>query len=97
MDLSTLLVQECDQSVSAELLHSLDFFRLFDAMIVSRMISWLYSRMYSLAFVLMVLYISAYYIRYLLSPFSAISRRFVIRAHVGDDILDFWGLLIALA
>ena len=29
--------------------------------------------------------------------FSVISRRFVIRARVGDDILDFCGLLIALA
>ena len=32
-----------------------------------------------------------------MSPFSAISRRFVIKVHVGDDILDFCGLLIALA
>ena len=45
----------------------------------------------------MVLHISAYSIRCLLSPFPAISRRFVIRACVGDDILDFSGLLIALA
>ena len=52
--------------------------------------------MSSLAFFLMVLHISAYSIRCLLSPFSAISRRFVIRARVGDDILDLCGLLIAL-
>ena len=73
------------------------FFRLFDAMIVSRMISWLYFLMSSLAFFLMVLHISAYSIRCLLSPFPAISRPFVIRARVGDDILDFCSLLIALA
>ena len=36
-------------------------------------------------------------IRCLLSPFPAISRHFVIRARVGDDILDLCGLLIALA
>ena len=35
-------------------------------------------------------------IRCLLSPFPAISRRFVISARVGDDILDLCGLLIAL-
>ena len=45
----------------------------------------------------MVLHISAYSIRCLLSPFPAIYRRFVIRALVGDDILDLCGLLIALA
>ena len=50
-----------------------------------------------LAFSLMVLYISAYSIRCLLSPFSAIYRRFVIRARVGDDILDLFGLIIAFA
>ena len=33
----------------------------------------------------------------LVSFIVAISRRFVIRARVGDDILDFCGLLIALA
>ena len=49
-----------------------------------------------LAFFL-VLHISAYSIRCLLSPFPAISRCFVIRARVGDDILDLCGLLIALA
>ena len=53
--------------------------------------------MSSLAFFLMVLHISAYSIRCLLSSFPAISRRFVIRALVGEDILDFFGLLIALA
>ena len=52
--------------------------------------------MSSLAFFLMVLNISAYFIR-CLSSFHTISRRFVIRALVGDDILDFNGLLIALA
>ena len=31
------------------------------------------------------------------SPFPDISRRFVIRALVGDDTLDFCGLLIGLA
>ena len=50
-----------------------------------------------LAFFLMVLHISTYSIICLLSPFFAISRRFVIRARVGDDVLDFCGLLIALA
>ena len=44
----------------------------------------------------MVLY-DAYYIRCLFSSFSAISRRFIIRARVGDDILDFCGLFISLA
>ena len=53
--------------------------------------------MYSLAFCLMVLHISAYSILCLSSPFSTMSRCFVIRAHVGDDILDSSGLLIALA
>ena len=41
--------------------------------------------------------VSAYSIGCLLSPFPAISRRFVIRARVGDDIHDLCGLLIALA
>ena len=45
----------------------------------------------------MVLHTSAYSIRCLLSPFSTISRRFVIRTRVGDGFLDFCGLLIALA
>ena len=45
----------------------------------------------------MFLHISAYSIRCLLSPFSAISRRFVIRARVGGDIIDCCGLLIVLA
>ena len=73
------------------------FIRLFAAMIFSRMISWLYFLMSSLAFFLMVLHISAYSIRCLSSPFPTISRRYVIRALGGDDILDFCGLLIALA
>ena len=45
----------------------------------------------------MVLHISAYSMRCLSSPFPNISRRFVIRALVGDDILNFSDLLIALA
>ena len=53
--------------------------------------------MYSLAFFVIVLHISAYSIRCLLSSFPATSRHFFIRARVGDDILDFCGLLIALA
>ena len=60
-------------------------------------LNWLYFLMSSLAFFLMVLHISAYSIRCLLSLFSAISRRFVTSARVGDDILDFSGLLIVLA
>ena len=66
-------------------------------MIVSRVISWLYFLVSSFAFFLMVLHISAYSIRCLSSPFSIISRRFVIRARVGDDIFDVCGLLNALA
>ena len=62
-------------SLSLQMTNTL-FFRLFDAMIVSRMISWLYSLMFSLPFFSMVLHISAYSIRCLLLPFSAISRRF---------------------
>ena len=50
-----------------------------------------------LAFFLMVLHIAAYSTHCLSSPYSTISRRFVIRAHVGDDNLDFSGLLIALS
>ena len=45
----------------------------------------------------MVLHISAHTIRCLSSPFPTISRCFVIRPRVGDDNLDFSGLLIALA
>ena len=52
--------------------------------------------MSSLDFFLVVLYIFEYSILWLLSPFSVISRRFVIRASVGDDILDLCGLLISL-
>ena len=58
---------------------------------------WLYFSTSSLAFFLMVLHISAYPIRCLSSPFFTTSRRFGIRARVGDDILDFSDLLIALA
>ena len=71
--------------------------RLFDAMIVSRMISWLYFLMSSVAFFVMVLHISAYSIRCLLSPIPAIFRRFFIRARVDVDILDLRVLLISLA
>ena len=66
-------------------------------MIVSCMISWLYVLMSSFVFFLMVLHISASFIHCLLSPCPAISRRFVIRARGGDDILDLCGLLVALA
>ena len=65
-------------------------------MIVSRMISCLYFLTSFLAFLLMVVYMFANSIRWLLSPFPAISRRFVIRARVGDDIIDVCGSLIAL-
>ena len=44
----------------------------------------------------MVLYISAHSI-FLSSPFPNISSRFVIKAFVGEDILNFSGLLIVLA
>ena len=53
--------------------------------------------MSSLAFFLVVLHISAYSIRCILSSLPAISRRFVTRTRVRDDILDLSGLLIALA
>ena len=53
--------------------------------------------MSSLALFFMVLHISVYSIRCLSSPFSTISRRFIIRARVGDDIIEFSGLLIVLA
>ena len=54
--------------------------------------------MSSLTFFLMFLHISAYSIRCcLLSPFYTMSRSFVIRARVGDDILDCIDLLLALA
>ena len=66
-------------------------------MTVARMISWLYFLMFSLAFFVMVLDISAYSIRCLVSPFSTISHRFVIRTRVSADILDLCCLLIALA
>ena len=39
---------------------------------------------------------SVYSIHCLSPPFSTISRRFIIRARVGEDILNFSGLLIAL-
>ena len=52
--------------------------------------------MSSVAFFLVVLHIFVYSIHCLSLPFSTISRRFVIRARVGDDILNLCGLLIAL-
>ena len=73
------------------------FFRLFDAMNVSRMISRLYFLVFSLDFFLIFLHISAYSSRCLSSPIPTNSFRFVIRARVGDDILDFSGLSNALA
>ena len=60
-------------------------------MIGSRLIAWSYFLMSSLA------HISAFSIRCLSSPFSTISRRFGLWARVGDDIVDFSGLLIVLA
>ena len=57
----------------------------------------LYFPMPFLAFFLMVWHSSAYSIRCLSSPFSTISRLFDTRVRVGDGILDFSGLLIALA
>ena len=74
---------------------SLSWPSFFDGMVVSHMISLLYFLMSSIAFFLMVLHISAYSILCSLSLFSAISRRVVIRARVGDDILDLCCLLIA--
>ena len=62
---------------------------LFHAMIVSRMTSRLYFLMTSLALFLMAL---RTIFLCLSSPFSTISRRFIIRARVGDNILDFSGL-----
>ena len=47
-------------------------------MIVSRMISWLYFLVSSLAFFLMVLHVSAYSIRCLSSPILTVSRHFTI-------------------
>ena len=61
------------------------------------MIYWSYFLISSIAFFLMVLHISAYCICCLSSPFPTISRRFVNRARVGDDIIYFSGLLIVLA
>ena len=64
-------------------------------MIVSRMISWLYFLMSPLALPLMVFFISAYSIRCLLPPFPPHFSSFRdLGARVGDDILDFHGLLI---
>ena len=73
------------------------FFRLFDVMIVSRKISWLYFVMFSHGLFLIILHISAYSLFCLLSPFPSISRRFVIRVRVGDDILDFWIMYLMIS
>ena len=70
---------------------------LLDAMTVSRMISCLYFLMSSLAFFLIILDIYVYSIRCLLSPIPAILRRFATRAVFVMIIIDFCGLLIALA
>ena len=45
----------------------------------------------------MVLHISAFSTGCLSSPVSTISCRFIIRAQDDDDVLDFSGLLIAIA
>ena len=68
------------------------FLRLFDVKNIYRGISLLYFLLSSLALFLMVLHIFSYSILCLSSPFSNISRHFVIRARVGDDTLDFSGL-----
>ena len=73
------------------------FLRLFDVIVVSRMISWLYFLMSALAFFLMVLRISTYSTPCLSAPFSTISRRFVIKVRVVDDILYFSRLSVALS
>ena len=49
------------------------------------------------AFVLIFLNISAYSVRCLLWPFSTITRDLVNRARVGDNILHFSVLVVALA
>ena len=49
------------------------------------------------AFFLIVLHFSAYSMRCLMSPFPAISRRLVIRARIGDNILHLCALIIVLA
>ena len=71
MDISSLLTSECDHSV----------------LIVSRMISWLCFLIYSLASFFMVLHIYVYSIRCLSSPFRTITRHFVTKVRVSDDVL----------
>ena len=66
-------------------------------MIVSRMISWLYFLVSSLIFFFSDFAYFCVLYSLFLSPFSAISRRFVITDRVGDDIIDLCGLIIALA
>ena len=70
---------------------------LLDAMTVSRVISCLYFLMSCFAFFLIILDIYVYSIRCLLSPIPAILRRFATRAVFVMIIIDFCGLLIALA
>ena len=53
--------------------------------------------MFSLAFFFMVLHISAYSTSCLSSAVFIISYRFIIRALVDHEYLDFNGLLIAIA
>ena len=66
----------------------LTFLRLYDALIVSRMISWLY-------FLMSFLLSCWWSCTFLHIPFTAY-RRFIIRANVDDNILEISGLLIAL-
>ena len=91
--MSTIFVQECGQSVFAYSFSVLrTFLRLFDVMIVS----WLYFLMFLLIFFIAYFCVPLLYVVYRL-PFPTISRHFIIGACVGDDIIDFSGLFIALA
>ena len=72
------------------------FHKLFDVTTVSRVISLLYFIMSSFAFFVMVLHISAYYIRCLSSPFSIFTRRFAIRDRTWWRYTGLQWLLIAL-
>ena len=75
----------------------LTFLGLFDGIVGSRMMSWLYFLISSLTFFLTVLRISAYSIHCLSALFSTISSPLVIKVRVVDDILYLSGLLIVLA
>ena len=66
-------------------------------MIISRMMCCMYFPMPSFAFFFIVLHISAYSVRCFVWQFSTISRDFLNRFRVGDNILHFSVLLIALA